>query len=1321
MRKYGNLGVEEMNEQKSKKVKKNNNQILLPPDIKIGASPDDLVIYHQTPSGIKETVFELTAPPEVKKEIKKRKEELKQFTYQLATDTIFTVGSFLVPGIGVLTWPARFMRMGRTAEAIAGFLSNIDKIKAFKYFKPFAEEFKTATIVWGGEHLVSQFTDKVKPTPLFHLYKDFLLGRGVIEVAGTGLKTGFKATSVVSKKLKDYAYGKFPKLPEYVDKAINVFYKNFTGLSYEAWKTLNKLSGKLQPQLLETAIMQVMINAFKNPDVIQELEQYIMHLRKAIHKGSQYLGKGTIEALKNHFPNFDEETLKKTINQYSDTVYLYFLRQDNITSPVVAAFVEDVLQGKFNAPVFRKVFWETIRNDFKELWEESKKAFVENAWRMVRGAVQKGKEGLKEIKDKEKEEKTKRKIKAFLEHLYKEDAAKYRSGKITVLHYVFEPLFKKYGYEPLLLLNEGLKLNVPTKNLAQMVETLQKAKTRSFSLFLEKLGEYTYKHATDYSLFGNRVVELIKGDLRGLENLWNKELKKVVEEYYDKYIPRIGYKHYMLAPATREAKFADVVEALDLDKIYSEHIFEHIQRFTMLRPLKPRFFDSISDTLSIGIPKAVADFLKEYPNLLNEPEKLAEVITKEFGLTGGLTIPKWVANKFIIPNFLDNLYKHIDEIVAHPEIAKKIGDPLIGKQEFILMDKKIKMTTGMLDALKDYFLAITGRYAQAWQDSKLYSFNRWMKRFILMWSPLFHASALTLSGLAIAGKYKIKAWDIVGRAYLDSLQVMFRGLSHPEFEYMAKEVNQVINDLVKRGYKVHEIIFSGWNEGEALWGNYILTGKNILQELLQKGDQQAFKEIAKEFEKFEKKMKIEEIVSIFHAPERWLWAGYYQALKLRTAYNLVNAYKKGLMSTDDLVKNLNTINYIFGGLHTWFYINPKHAQLYRFFFFAPDWYLTLFHNFRTWLYGDAPLVANFFPSILRMRFYLSVYANYAFNGHSPWDKYNLQDPKEWLRLFFKDWPNLFEIHIPIMDSRGHYRVFTLNLLGFDIEPLEMIGLMPFMKNLYEAITHPTMSLDQRFLKVSLGTVKDWLEFWFKKESMMLRALFKLYEATKPRFSSTKEEGITFTEAFYDLVQGFGPLAILQLIAPIRYPYKATPEYREVMLFAIKLGMLGLKTQVHNNLTMLMFENRNRPQVITEIMKNWLHSYREIKTAQKELGLDSPKTKDVYQNLVASLSHAYYNYYLYPWLKKNAHKGLKEIKKEAKEILRMMDEDIKNSAFPNKLKGDLRHAIHKKFLSEIRDAYRAIAKRDLPVIIEERIKYDHMRKEGKDAENLEGTS
>ena len=353
-------------------------------------------------------------------------------------------------------------------------------------------------------------------------------------------------------------------------------------------------------------------------------------------------------------------------------------------------------------------------------------------------------------------------------------------------------------------------------------------------------------------------------------------------------------------------------------------------------------------------------------------------------------------------------------------------------------------------------------------------------------------------------------------------------------------------------------------------------------------------------------------------------------------------------------------------MHTWFYIDPKKAQLYRFFFFAPDWYLTLFHNFRTWLYGDAPLVANFFPTILRMRFYLSVYANYAFNGHSPWDNYNLQDPKEWVRLIMKDWTKLFEIHIPIVDSRGHYRVFTLSLLGFDIEPLEMIGLTQFSKN--------------------------------------------LYEATKPRYSTIKEEGVTFEEAFYDLVQGFAPLAALQLIAPVRYPYKATPEDRKAMLFATRLNMLGMKTRVHETLTMQLFDNRHRPQIVSEILTEWLRSYREIKRDEKKSGLSSPKTKDVYSSLIVSLSHAYYSYYLYPWLKSNAHKDLKEIKKEAKEILLMMKEDIKNSALPSKVKRDLWNSIQRRFESELRDAYRAIAKRDLPDIIEKKIEEYRMRRE-----------
>jgi len=1300
-----------MDEQKPKKAKKDSNPIEIPTDIQIGSGPKDLIIKYPTPQSFKETVLFQVAPPEVKteikKEIKKRKEELKSFALNFATDAVFTVMSFLLPEVGVITAPARLMRMGKTAEAIAGFLANVDKLKAFKYLKPFAEEFKTATVVWGGEHLVSQFTDKVKPKPLLHVYQDFLLGRGFLEVAGKGLKAGFKGTAIASKKLIDYAYGKFPKLPEHVEKTIGKFYETFTGMPYDAWKTVHKLGGGVQSDLLMTVIFQRLFSVFKKPEVAEEFKRYSEYLQRKIHKGSEYISEEQWKAVQERVPGFNQEKLK----QLSDVVYLYLLKKDPMKSPPIMAFAEKTLQGEFNAPVFNKEFWEVLKTELKDIWGDAKNAFVENNYRIVKAVINKAREGIKIDKKKPVKEKVlDNKARIFLRHLYTEDVEKFRSGKITVLHYLFKPLFELYGHDPFTLLTEGLKVNVNTKKLAQMVETLMDRKQQSFSLFLEKLGEYAYKHATDLSFIRDRAWQLLKGDLRGFDRLWNKELKKVAEDYFERYIPRYGFKHYMLAPAIKEAKFTDVVDALDLSSVYSENIVEHMRRFAITQPLKRRFYDSVEDILSIGIPKAIVDTLKEYPHLINEPTKLAEAVAKEFGLTGGLTVPKWITNKFVIPIFLNNLYKHIDKILADPVVVKKLGDPMVGKQEFYLMDKKVKMTTGMLDAIKNYFLAITGNNAQAWRESKLYSFNSWMKRFILMWSVTFHGGALSLAGLATSGKYRITGWDIVGRAFLDSMQVMTRGLSHPEFAFMAREVNQVINDLAKQGHKVHEIILSGFDEGENLWALHILEGRRILHDLLQKGDLNAFKEAVKEFEKHEREIKVDKVFSIFHAPERWLWAGYYQALKLRVAYNLVNAYKNGMMTTEDLVKNLNTINYIFGGLHTWFYVDPKKSQLYRFFFFAPDWYLTLFHNFRTWLHGDAPLVANFFPSLLRMRFYLSVYANYAFNGHSPWDNYNLQDPKEWLRIFLKDWPELFKIHIPIVDTRGHYRVFTLNLLGFDIEPLEMIGLMQFTRNLYEALTHPTMSIDQRFLKVSLGTLKDWIEFWFRKGSMMTRLLIKMYEATKPKFSSTKEEGTTLEEAGYKSVEIGGPLVALQTIASLRYPYKTTPELKDAMRFAIFLNMFGMKTQVHENLTGMLFENRHRPQVVYEILNDWLNIYRKVKQAQKEIGLDSPKAKDVYKSLIVSLSHAYYNYYLYPWLKKHAHKSLKEIQKEAREILRIIGEDIKNSAYPDKLKYDLWHAIQKRFQSEIRDAYKAIAKRDLPDIITKKIEKDRQRKE-----------
>jgi hypothetical protein len=1289
-----------------KSSKRKSQPIISPSDFDFSGS--SLVIQQPTPSGLKETVGELIAPPEIKAQIRKRKEEVKSFAYQFVTDTFFTAVSFVIPEIGIVTLPFRLMRMGRTARAIGTFLANVDKLKAFRYVKPLAEEFKIASTVYAGEHLVGQITEKVKPTSLFQVYKDFLMGRVFIGAFGRGLKIGYKAGKLASKPLVDFAYSKFPKLPEHVNKALNAFYKSFFGMSREAWLTLHKLSGRLQPHLLEAKVAQDLFSALDHPEVKKELEQYTLHLRQKLHERADLFDEHFYENLQRYVPGLNKDTLK----QLSDIIYLKLLQLDNLHSPILASFVERVIQGH-PAPTFKDLFWAKLKTDLSEIWSDSKKTFLDNAWRITLSAVKKAKGNVVLPKVKPKEEKNLNKLgHFFIRRLYEMEGAKqHRTGRVAILHYLFEPLFELHGHDPLALLHEGLKVQVDTKKLASMVENLLKAREQSFSLFLERLGKYAYDYGTDFFFIGNRVWKLMKGDYTGLKKLWAKNYIPIIEQFYEQYIPRLGFKHPLRRLGIKEAGFQDVLEPLDLDRIYSDSVYKFMLRYHTTSVLKPRFYNSIEDVLVIGIPSTIVRTLIKYPHLANEPEKLAEAVLKEFGFTGGLTIPKWVSNKFVVPQFMHNLYNHIDEILRHPEIIEKLGDPLTGKQRFALMDKSVEMTTGMLDALKDYFLAITGRIS--WQESKLYTINRLWKRAFLFLSPFFHASALSLSGLALKGNYKISAWDIVGRALMDSLQVTFRGLSHPEFNYMAKEVAETINQLTKQGYKINEIILSGWNEGEALWGNYILTGKNILHELLEKGDHQAFKELMKDFEKYELKLKADKVLGAMHGFERWLWAGYYQGLKLRTAYSLVNAYKKGLMTAEDLVRNLNTINYIFGGLHTWYYVNPSRAQLYRLFLFAPDWYLTLFHNFRTWLHGDAPLVMNFFPTILRMRFYLSVYANYAFNGHSPWDNYNLKDSKEWLRLFFKDWPELFKLHIPIVDSKGHYRVFTFNLLGFDIEPLEMLGILPFTKNLYTALTHPTMSIDQRILKATLGTAGEWLEYWFRKASMLFRFFIKMHEATRPKFASTKEEALTFEDVLMDFTENFAPLAIVQMLGTLRYPYKATPDVREVIRVASVLNMVGLKTQVRENLTILLFENRHREKVVSEILTTWLSSYHEVKQAEKELRLISPKaktkTKDIYQSLLVSLSHAYYNYYMYPWLKKNVHKGLKEVQKKAEDILILMKEDIKASALPPKMKQDLWRTIQKRFGSELRDAYRTIAKRDLPDIIEKKIEEERIRR------------
>jgi hypothetical protein len=1241
---------------------------------------------------------------------KKEKEKKPSFAWQFATDFAFTVLGTFIPGIGLVTMPFRLMRMGKVAQAVEKFLANADKIKAFRLSKGIFEDLKIASTVYAGQHLVSQVTDKVEPVPLLQTYYSFLLGRGFLWGLGKGIKLGYQVGKEPLGKLSDYAYGKFPSVGKAIDKTIDAFFKYVFGVSREAWIMLKKLSGNIQPHLLEAEVAQKLFSALDDPRVIKELEQYTIYLRDKVLKQTEIFDDKFFENLSKKLKyQFDKETLK----QLSDYIYLKMLQIDNLRNPILASFIERVAQG-YSAPTLKELFWTRLKQDLSEIWEDSKRMFIENAWRVTLGAIKQAKKDIKIPKSKPKKEKElNKKAFTFIKHLYTmEGARQYRSSRIAILHYIFEPLFKKYGYDPFTLLTEGLKVNVDTKKLASMVERLNNAREQSFSLFLERLGKYALTYGTDFFFVRNRVWNLLRGNYEGLRKVWTEKYVPVIEDFYEQYISRVGFKHPLRKHGLMDIRPVDVFDPLDIDRVYSSSFYKFMLRYHPTSAVKPRFFTSIEDILTISIPNVIINTLRKHPHLIHDREALAEAVLREIGFTGGLTIQRWIANKFVVPQFMYHFYHNIDEVLKHPEIQKKLADPLVGQQEFRIMDKTVVMTTGMLDALKDYFIAITGRLS--WEGSPIYSINRLWKRIFLFMSPFFHASALTLAGIALSGRYKITPWDIVGRAFLDSANVVLRGLSHADFGYMAKEVAKTIHELNKKGFKVHELILSGLNEGEALWGYYILTMRNVLDDLLKKGDPVVFKDLAKEFERAELKdlgKKIWNVVSVF---ERWLWAGYYQGLKLRTAYALVNAYKKGLMTADDLARNLNTINYVYGGLHTWFHINPKHAQIYRLILFAPDWYLSLFHNFRTWLQGDAPIVMNFFPSILRMRFYLSVYGNYAFNGHSPWDNYNLQDPKEWIKLLFKDWTELYKIHVPVVDSRGHHRIFTFNLLGFDIEPMEMVALIPFMKNLYEAITHPTMGLDQRILKTTLGTAEEWIEFWFRKASMIVRFFIKLYEATRPKFASTKEEAPTVEEVIMQFAESFAPLALVQFLGTVRYPYKGTPEVRDFIKFTSALNTIGLKTMARENLTKLLFANRHREKVVSKILTEWLDTYREVKLTERGLDLISPKSKikrqEIYKNLLVSLSHAYYNYYMYPWMKENLHKDFKEIQRDAREILELIKEDIRASALPPQVKQDLWRVIQRRFMAEVRDMYRSLAKRDLPEIIEKRIEEQRMRME-----------
>jgi hypothetical protein len=1230
----------------------------------------------ELPKKLPETEFKLPKSKGTKIESKEKGFDWKGF----ALDTGLIIASVFLPESLIITGPARLLRAGKYADYILSGLNKLSKYPGVKTFIGSAiQEAKTVGVLWTGEKVASKFMD-IKVQDPVETFLTFYIGRGFFSAFGSALRAGY-----LTKKHADFInqiVGEKIPLSKKVKPLVDTFYKTFTGRPPDAFHFFNSI-GSFNTQLMSKSVQDIITRAFENPEVRKEFIEYSNDLMVKL-----------IEAHKNNPKLKIHETAPKLIERFwKDDIGRGFLYK---------IFIEKVHHPGTSYKTTHEEIWGILKILYKDapekhkIWEEAKNAFVENNKLLVTSELEKLHRQFRIVKELT-EPKLLEKGKNFLTTVLdlKEIS---RSTRSSILGYLLRPLLQeKKGNFIEFLRDFGVKI------VKKDLEKINKAFEMGEYFGLSTLGKIIVNKATTLAPIRNKLMRLWGGDFSEFLAYRAKVEEPIIKEFFDNfYIPRVGIYHPLrkLAIEEYEKPVKNVLETEILEFIQNE-LPLYITVYTPLKAMKPRTVATLEDALIRGIGILAKDIKT------TDPDKIADYLYKNFRATGGMTVFDWITNKFFIPIYLNRLYYKLDELVRNPKFMEVLSDFNVKPVTYSQWGKTWEITTGVQEAIRDYYYIHTGRMGLLTMKGKLYPINWTLKRLFLLFSPFFHAASLTLNALSMnmqpLAKGKILLYSLI-----DAFKAVARGYDKKEHAYMTAKVYETMEALRKKGYAIPDLIVSGYYEGEKAFAEYLGIMAHHLKEMAKKGDLKELANVIKELEKFDPKMVKNQIWNIIRAPERWLWSGYYQGLKIRTAYQLIREFEKGIISEAELAKSLKSINNIFGGWHGWHFIHPNWGKTYRLLFFAPDWYLCLFNNFRTWITKESPLVHNFYPMLLRMRFYIASNLMYAITGKHPLDDLDLTNPKDWVSLFFEKWLDLFKIRLPIMDQSGHLRFLTIDIAGPEIEPLEMLGILQFMKNFYKIIERPGATIDQRIsalvFNLPIATGKEVLKYWFRKASMIARILFKLHDSL---VREKPEEKLFYdpTEPISSFIQTFAPLIFLQWFG-LRYPYYMTPETKNIARFGQFLTAFSIKIWAHETLTDIIFKYRHNESFLSDYLPKWFEDYNKIKKAELKREF-LKRFIPAEEGFVKSLGHRYFKEYFDPWIIKHKDKTLSEIKEEGKKLKVEIIEDIEKTGLPIDLKKKLIRFIHNNYDREITKRYKVLNKEKVREEIEKTLKEEEV--------------
>jgi len=347
----------------------------------------------------------------------------------------------------------------------------------------------------------------------------------------------------------------------------------------------------------------------------------------------------------------------------------------------------------------------------------------------------------------------------------------------------------------------------------------------------------------------------------------------------------------------------------------------------------------------------------------------------------------------------------------------------------------------------------------------------------------------------------------------------------------------------------------------------------------------------------------DKIWKAFNLDEHLTWDLLYRDYKILIAKHYIDMFKRGELSLEEAVRNIEEINNIFGGAKDWFFISPRKQMWLRLLMFAPDWYLSLWRNFSRWASKDATsLVVDFYPAMLRLHLYIANIIHSAVNGQSIFDKVS-NDPIEAL----KNWRDLFRITIPLVDKTGRRRLLTLDIASVELEPLEMFfGSAFLLENLGKVITRKDMTVLEKLMFLFGGMSKEFGKYLTTKMSSLARLAGEL----------TSNRDLPISERLIAGIKSIVPIGLVGAVG-LRYRNYATlPSDRWFMDFAQFMEALSFKVRIMDDFEDYVVRNMHNEFVQKDIDR-FFDEYMRLAMDLKRMDLIPAKSKSNFYESVGA--------------------------------------------------------------------------------------------------------